>query len=146
MPVRVRLRIRNRLSVDENVAESIALVGSGFEADTPQILVPMKLAEVLGLYSRLLEARIESYGIPAGPVRMYVLPSSLEVWIVEDDVETNKVVCDAVISNIEEEVLISDYLAGELEIIVEDLKNGVWRLKVDSPEERRRIYSPQYWR
>ncbi len=144
MAVRVRIRVRSRMEPGREVI-TVALVNSGFEADTPQLLVPMKLARELDIYSRILEARIEAYGTVAGPLRMYVLPSSLEVSIVEEDVETKPVICDAVISELEKEVLISDYLAGELGIMVEDFKEGVWRLKTDPPERKRRTYQPQYW-
>ncbi|MET1100946.1 MAG: hypothetical protein ABWW69_00490 [Pyrodictiaceae archaeon] len=83
MAVRIRVKARSRL--DHAREETIiALVNSGFETDTPQLLVPMRLAEKLGLHNRLLEARIEAYGTVGGPIRVYVLPSSLEVAIVEE--------------------------------------------------------------
>jgi hypothetical protein len=142
--VRVKLRVRSRLEPVREV-ETVALVNSGFEADTPQLLVPMRLAERLGLTARLLEARTEAYATVGGPIRVYVLPSSLEVWIAEEDAESPKVVSDAVIVEGEREVLISDYLAGMLGIVVEDFREGIWRLRSDPPSVRRRSYSPQYW-
>jgi hypothetical protein len=57
----------------------------------------MRLAERLNLRSRLLEARVEPYNTVAGPIRMYVLPSSIEVEVVEEDNRSPTVVCDAVI-------------------------------------------------
>jgi hypothetical protein len=42
----------------------------------------MRLAERLNLRSRLLEARVEPYNTVAGPIRIYVLPSSIEVEVV----------------------------------------------------------------
>ena len=144
MAVRVKLRIKSRLDPSRSV-ESIALVNSGFEADTPQLLIPVKLAEELGLARRLLEARVEAYGTVGGPIRVYVLPSSIEVAIAEEGAPSKVIVADAVISEYEREVLISDYLAGELGIIVEDFKEGVWRLKTDPPDLKRRTHGPQYW-
>ncbi len=41
MVVRVRLRIKS----DDKVIETSALVNSGYETETPQLLIPMKLAE-----------------------------------------------------------------------------------------------------
>jgi len=128
--VRVKLRIKSRLEAGVEV-ETVALVNSGFEADAPEIVIPMRLAERLNLRSRLLEARIEPYNTVAGPIRMYVLPSSIEVEVVEEDNRSPTVVCDAVISDTEVEVLISDYLAGALGIVVEDFRDGIWRLKSD---------------
>jgi hypothetical protein len=46
----------------------------------------MRLAERLNLRSRLLEARVEPYNTVAGPIRMYVLPSSIEVEVVEEEI------------------------------------------------------------
>jgi hypothetical protein len=144
MAIRVKVRLRTR---QEPVSElsTVALVNSGFEADSPQILVPIRLAKELGLYGRLIEARVESYGTVAGPVRMYVLPSSVEVWIEEPDAESPRVVCDALISDTEVEALISDYLAGELGIIAEDFRRGFWRLNNDPGSRRRTSYPPQRW-
>jgi len=129
MPVRIRVRIRSLHSSKEEAAT--ALVNSGFETDTPQIHIPMKLAEALGMASWLSEARIESYGSIGGLVRAYVLPASLEVWVDEENAASPRVVSDAVITGYESEVLISDYLAGELGIVVEDFREGIWRLRSD---------------
>jgi hypothetical protein len=142
--VRVKLRIKSRLEAGVEV-ETVALVNSGFEADAPEIVIPMRLAERLNLRSRLLEARVEPYNTVAGPIRMYVLPSSIEVEVVEEDNRSPTVVCDAVISDTEIEVLISDYLAGALGIVVEDFRDGIWRLKSDPPTRQRRTYKPQHW-
>jgi hypothetical protein len=46
----------------------------------------MRLAERLNLRSRLLEARVEPYNTVTGPIRMYVLPSSIEVEVVEEEI------------------------------------------------------------
>jgi len=145
VPVRIKLRIRSLLSASKEVT-TVALVNSGFEADTPQLLIPLKLAQELSLHARLLEARIESYGTVGGPVRLYVLPSSVETWVDEEDARSPKVVCDAVISDTEYEVLISDYLAGMLGIMVEDFREGIWKLKADPPHVKRQTHPPQVWR
>ncbi|RLG86091.1 MAG: hypothetical protein DRO39_04035 [Thermoprotei archaeon] len=117
MAIRIRLRVKSRHKPSRELT-TVALVNSGFEADTPQILLPAKLARELNLYSRLGKARIESYGTVAGPIRMYVLPSSVEV-------------------------LISDYLAGELRIVAEDFRYGYWRLRTDPAEKRRQLPAPE---
>ena len=141
MAVRVKLRIKSRLEAGVEV-ETVALVNSGFEVDAPEIVIPIRLAEGLNLRSRLLEARVEPYNTVAGPIRMYVLPSSIEVEVVEEDNRSPSVVCDAVVSDMEVEVLISDYLAGALGIVVEDFRDGIWRLKSDPPTRQRGTYKP----
>ena len=45
----------------------------------------------------------------------------------------------------EVEVLISDYLAGALGIVVEDFRDGIWRLKSDPLTGQRRTYKPRHW-
>ncbi len=75
---------------------------------------------------------------------MYVIPGAIEVQVVEDDVETELVRADAVVSPVEREVLISDYLAGLLGIMVDDFRLGLWRLRV-KPNVVRKSYEPQYW-
>jgi hypothetical protein len=105
----------------------------------------MRLAERLNLRSRLLEARVEPYNTVACPIRMYVLPSSIEVEVVEEDNRSPTVAYDAVILDAEVEVLIRDYLAGALGIVVEDFRDGIWRLKSDPLTGQRRTYKPQHW-
>jgi len=125
---------------------TVALVNSGFESDRPQILTPISLARRLDLWGRvLIEGGSQIFGTVAGPTRLYVLPSSIYVSIVEDDIETEPILSDTVISEIEREVLISDYLAGLLGIAVEDFREGLWRLRSDRNNRIRRSYKPQYW-
>jgi hypothetical protein len=54
------------------------------------------------------------FGTAGGPVRNYVVPNSLEVWVLGGDRVVGPVVSDAVISNVELEALINDKLAGAL--------------------------------
>ncbi len=144
MAVRVKLRIKTRGEKQEEV-ETVALVNSGFETDTPQLLVPELLAKKLNIWEKIpLEARIEGYGGVGGPIRVYVIPEALEVSILEEDIETKSIVSDAVVAEGEQEVLISDYLAGLLGIIVEDFREGLWRIR-EKPEVIRKTYKPQYW-
>jgi hypothetical protein len=53
MAVRVRLRILR----GDNVVETVALVNSGYEADSPQLMIPVHLAKVLGLWPPSSDAR-----------------------------------------------------------------------------------------
>ena len=58
MAVRVKLRIRARGSGRD--VETIALVNSGFETATPQLLIPRRLAEALPTPLRGSEASVKS--------------------------------------------------------------------------------------
>ena len=78
-----------------------------------------------------------------GPVRNYVLRDEILVKVkVEYDTQT--VISDLVISTIENEVLIGDKLAGKLGIIVYDFAEGIWRLKSDLENIRRKVKEDKY--
>lgn len=140
MAVRVRLRIKSLRSGRE--ALTSALVNSGFEAESPQLLVPRRLAAELGLWPPPDDAYLVEFGTAGGVVRNYLVPGAAEVTVEAGDRSVGPVKCDIVISGVEEEVLISDRLGGELGIVILDLR-GKWRF---SDEDRvRETEPPQYW-
>jgi hypothetical protein len=143
MAVRVRLRVRSRTTGRELRVN--ALVNSGFETFKPQLLIPARVAELLGLWPLIpREYSVRDYMTAGGPTRMHVLADEVEVGV---DVEyaANTVLSDLVISTIEEEVLISDKLAGKLGIVVYDFAEGIWRLNTDPEEVRRRSVERETW-
>jgi hypothetical protein len=121
MAVRLRLRIR----VDEKIVEIIALLKSGYEAPTPQLLVPVDVARTLGLWppEGAREVVLETAG---GPLRAWFYPRRALVKVVTEDAESREVLVDIVVSPIGNEPLISDMLAEELEIAVESFGRGLW--------------------
>ncbi len=140
MAVRVKLRVRCPRSGREAV--TAALVNSGFEAETPQLLVPRRLAAELGLWPPPDDAYLVEVGTAGGPVRNYLVPGAAEVLVEAGDRAVGPVRCDVMISALEYEVLISDRLGGELGIVILDLR-GKWRF---SDEDRvRETEAPQYW-
>jgi len=140
------VKLRLRLTDSGKTREVVALVNSGFEAATPQLLLPRRLAEDLGIWPDMLpHARTVLYGTPGGVVRNYLIPGALRVSIVEEDMETREELADVTISEIEEEVLISDKLAGRLGIILEDLEQGLYSLRADPKRTLRKTHPPQYW-
>lgn len=138
--VRIKLRIKC-LKTNREITTS-ALVNSGFEAETPQLLIPRKLALELGLWPPPEEAYLIEVGTAGGPVRNYLVPDALEVVVETEDRRVGHVKCDAMISIIEHEVLISDRLGGELGIVILDLR-GKWRFADE--DKVRETESPQYW-
>jgi hypothetical protein len=66
------------------------------------------------------------------------------VRLVASDAESKEVEVDLVMSPLIDEPLISDILAGRLEIAVEDFAEGLWRFKwepIEKLEEARRELS-----
>lgn len=140
MAVRLKIKIRSTSSGREEV--SSALVNSGFEAETCQLLIPRPLAARLGLWPPPPEATLIEVGTAGGPVRNYLIPGAIDVTAITDDRRVGPVRCDAMISSLEYEVLISDKLGGELGIVILDLR-GKWRFSDE--EVVRNTEPPQYW-
>ncbi|WP_243679262.1 hypothetical protein [Vulcanisaeta distributa] len=69
----------------------------------------------------------------------------MQITVVTDDRETRDVVCDAVISHIEEEVIINDKLSEELGIVILAAGSGKWRFVDDDASKVRYSEPPQYW-
>ncbi len=143
MPVRVKLKIKSKLSNTE--VETSALVNSGFTTDRPQLIVPRRLAIQLGLWPPPPESFMVELGTAGGPVRNYLVPNSIEVCIVEPDRSSSTITCDAIISHIEEEVLINDMLGEQLGIVLLGLASGKWRFIDDPPGKVRESYPQQLW-
>ncbi|MGC9020720.1 MAG: hypothetical protein ACP5KE_05875 [Candidatus Methanodesulfokora sp.] len=70
---------------------------------------------------------------------------ALKVSVETDDRDLGPVICDAVISNLEFEVLINDKLGGELKIVLLDLARGKWRFSDDPWDRERNSEPPQFW-
>lgn len=140
MGVRVKLKIVSRSG--KEVITS-ALANSGFEAETPQLLIPRSLARELDLWPPPPDANLIEVGTAGGPVRNYLIPKALDVYVLAGDRTVGPVKCDAMISLIEYEVLISDVLIEELGVVLLAPKTGLWRFK---DEDRVRVSeAPQYW-
>jgi predicted aspartyl protease len=68
MGVRVKVRIKYR----DASLDLIALVNTGYETDVPEILVPVSVAEKLGLLPKLPEGTIiETYKTASGFMRVH---------------------------------------------------------------------------
>jgi hypothetical protein len=135
------VRVRIRIVRGDKVLETPALVNTGFKTPNPQILLPIKAAEKLGLWPDLpREASVEIYDTAGGPVRVYRVRNAVKVEISEKGIS---VVADAVISHTEVEVLISDRLADELMIVIERPGEGIWRFRDENV--LRRSEAPEIW-
>jgi hypothetical protein len=137
LAVRVKLRIR----FQNKVLDTVALVNTGFETPNPQILLPVKAAERLGLWPQLpSETLVEVYDTAGGPVRVYRVKNAVTVEIPEKNIS---VVADAIISHIEVEVLLSDKLTDKLMIVPEIPGEGLWRFRDENT--LRKSERPELW-
>jgi hypothetical protein len=139
------VRVRVRISVGDRSLETIALVNTGYEAETPQILVRIPAAEALGAWPP--QGAFEStYETAGGPLRTWVYPRACRAKIVAEGAATVEVEADLVVSPIADEVLINDKLTGKLEIVLEDAGQGLWRLKREPQTRLRQSEPPKYWK
>jgi hypothetical protein len=142
MAIRVKLRIKAKNGKE---VFSPALVNSGFETEKPQLLIPIQLAKLLDIWPPPPSAILTELGTAGGPVRNYLIPDELEVSVITNDREVGPVTCDAIISHIEEEVLINDKLGDEFNIIILRLGAGLWKFADDPLEIKRESEKPKYW-
>jgi len=143
LAVRVRLAVRNRET--GALMELAALVNSGFEAETPQLLLPVAAARELGLWPPGPEASRATYDTAGGPVGVWIYPRAISVRVVVENVEAPEAIADAVISTVEREPLISDKLMSALQIAIEDAGEGLWRFRFEGLDRLRRSVEPQFW-
>ena len=143
MGVRVKVRIRAHDTNKEIITS--ALVNSGFETETPQIVLPVRAAARLGLYPPPPTVRVVELGTAGGPARMYLLTKAASISIIVEDREEKLIICDVLISPIEEEVLINDKLMDELGIMLVKAGQGIWRFIDDPSNVMRKSVPPEYW-
>jgi len=65
--------LKLRVRVGDKVVEVVALLNSGFEAPTPQLLIPIDTAKALGLWP-LEDAREVILETAGGPLRAWFYP------------------------------------------------------------------------
>ncbi|MFZ8823956.1 MAG: hypothetical protein ACO2O0_07400 [Desulfurococcales archaeon] len=142
MAVRVRVRIAR--NGKEIVAS--ALANSGYESETPQVLLPIEAAEILNLWPPEKNLEETVFDTAGGPLRVWVASRAVKVKIVVEDIDMPFVEADAVISPIADEILLSDKMISELNIALEDPGRGYWRFTWEGKEVKRRSEPPRYWK
>ena len=120
---------------EDRFCDVVALVGSGYEDDGLQLMIPTLLARELGLWPLPPAAREKVFDIAGGPLRVWVIRGAAKVQVLAEDSTSKIVTVDLVISPLADEPLISDILASELELVLEDIGRGLWRFRWD-PEGR----------
>ena len=131
------VRVKLKLTRNNRAVEVAALINSGYEADSPQLIVPIQLARQLDLWPPPPNARELTFDTAGGPLRVWFTPRAAKAKVVAEDAESREVVIDIAISPLADEPLISDVLAGELELAVEDFAKGYWRFRWEPKEKIR---------
>ena len=136
MAVRLKLRIK----VDERSVEAVSLLNSGYEAPTPQLLIPVDLARRLDLWPphQASEVTLDTAG---GPLRAWIFPGAAKISVLTESAESREATADIIVSPLADEPLINDKLADELEIAVESFGKGLWRFSWEPKEKLRKSES-----
>jgi len=132
-------RVRVRLKCGEREVDAVALLSSGFESDAPDIAVPISVAERLGLWPPREgeEAETAILETGGGDVAVVYYEDVAELQLIIEDRPPKVVRIGVLVNPHLDEVLISDYVASELGVILLDFREGLWRLKDDPPDKVR---------
>lgn len=126
MGVRVQIEIKSNLS--HVTARTAALLNSGYESETPELLLPAGLAQVLNMFPSLpAAAESVSYETAGGITRMYRIENALQVRVSVHDRQTQFITCGAVISELEREAILSDAALEAFGVLVVSPRSGKWR-------------------
>ena len=137
------IRLKLRLKRSDRQVDVVALVNSGYETLEPEVLVPSKIAEELGLLPLLPPgSMVKEYVLADGSIAKLIrIPRALKVSIVEEDTVVGDVEASVVVSDKADEVLISDKLAGKLGIVALDFAEGLWCFRDELGRRVRKSYS-----
>jgi len=132
------VRVKIRLKAGSREVVPSALVNTGFESPAPDVAVPTAVAKALGLWPPA-RARLVSADTGGGEVEMVYIEAGAEL-----ELEDRRLVVNVLVNPYIDEVLLSDYVAGELCIIILDAKRGLWRFC--NEDAIRQSAEPQRWR
>ncbi|HEW94014.1 MAG TPA: hypothetical protein ENF47_04865 [Thermoprotei archaeon] len=132
MPVRLRVR----LEANDKKIDNVALLNTGFTTDTLDIHIPYLTAKDLGLWPPPSNAVLEALDTAGGEVLSYFIPNSVRLTVIEPDRSSKTIICNAIVSMHEREILLSDAVIEELEIEILSPKTGLWRFRGESKIRR----------
>ncbi|RKX71644.1 hypothetical protein DRP53_00725 [candidate division WOR-3 bacterium] len=139
------VRIKVKLSFGAGSVKTAAIVNTGYGTEEPEILIPVAVAKKLGIWPEFpAGTRVEEYSTAGGTTRIYCVGKRGVVSVVTPE-RSESVEVRVGISEHEDEVLISDSLASELGIVIEDPKKGLWRFRDEPTAKLRRSVAPKIW-
>jgi hypothetical protein len=143
--VRVRVRLKALKGKKGETVETVALINAGFESEEPEIIIPVKLAEKLGLWPRPPEGtEIAAYEVAGGgKVRTYRIGDCLESQVIAEGVTSDPVKTAAAVMEGEREVVLSDKAISAHRIVLEEVGAGIWKFRGEA--ETKRSENPEFW-
>ena len=138
-------RVRVRLSRGSRSLETSALVNTGFESDEPDVVVPVEVARLLGLWPPPSDVELVELGTGGGDLAAPYYRAAARLELLAEGVSKGLEV-NIIVDPYVDEVLLSDLVAGELGIVLLDVKRGVWKLREDPASVERRSAEKETWR
>lgn len=91
------VRLKLRITAGERVAEAVALLNSGYEAPTPQLLIPISLATKLGFWppENASEVTLDTAG---GPLRAWFYPMAAKISVITEETCGREATADIIVS------------------------------------------------
>ena len=139
--VKVKLEVRGREVITS------ALANSGFEAEEPEVVLPLRVAEKLDLYPKLPSGTVveEYVGVGGFKVSTFRIPGILKVYVVCEDKVKGPIGATAIITPGESEVILSDRVLDALGIILIRPGEGLWRFNDDPLVTVRKSEPREVW-
>jgi predicted NUDIX family NTP pyrophosphohydrolase len=141
------VRVRVRLKSSKGEVVTAALANSGYGAEEPEVVVPTRVAERLGLYPRLpADSEVREYrGVGGVVVNAFSIKGLVSVSLLTGDREVGPAAATVVITPGEDEVILSDRMMDALRIVLLRPGEGVWRLADEGEGSVRRSEGPERW-
>ena len=141
------VRVKVKLGVEDREVTTSALANSGFETEEPEVVLPLRVAEKLGLYPKLPSGTVvEEYaGVGGFKVSTFRVPGVLKVYVVCEDRVKGPIRATAIITPGESEVILSDRVLDALGIILIRPGEGLWRFNDDPLDTIRRSEPREAW-
>lgn len=141
------VRVRVKLKSTKGEVVTVALANSGFETEEPEVVLPTKVAERLGIYPRLPSgSEVEEYkGVGGAVVKTFLVKGLVDISVLTSDREVGPSGATVVITPGEDEVILSDKLMDALRIVLLRPGEGIWRFADDKESFLRKSEHPERW-
>lgn len=135
--------LRIKIKVGEREIETSAIANSGYSAESAEIAIPWKLAEMLIPPHLIEKAQSKKYSTPAGEIEVLKLNKVAEVILCDEDIKVSDV--NIAIDEHLSKVLLNDKILSELRIVIIDPSKGIWCIRDESPPKLRESALEEYW-
>ena len=145
----IKIEIKSRFC-DKSVKTSAILntgFGFAYPGSTPSAVlrIPKKLAEILCLTEEVIKnsGTKEVYESATEVATLDYIPRAVEVSVIAENRASKTIICDVLIGESADTILLNDKAISELEIIILDPAKGLWMFRGEKTE--RQSAEPEFW-